>query len=641
MTKRRTTQHMVVKMARQHPDAPTTTACIWATGTATIEEVAQRLHCWAGPTYENQIVYATSPTAHLEVPKTLCTTLGTPLEFLDGGPNQCPLGDDNTITLADPINPNTCLPPQDLTALSALVAANTADITNLEAFDATAGQPNGLATLDGTGNVPLSQLGNTPGGVGAVASVNGQTGVVLLSAPDVGAATTVHTHPESEVINLTTDLAAKATDTAVVHLTGAETIAGIKTFNSLPVIPLTPSSPNQAASKSYVDSIPSAVTSVNAQTGAVVLDNTDVGAAATVHTHTQAQVTNLVTDLAGKAADSAVVHNTGTEAVAGVKTFSSSPVVPLTPTTSTQAASKGYVDSITAPVTSVNTQTGAVVLSNTDVGAAATVHTHTEAQVTGLVADLAAKAADNTVVHLTGSETITGQKTFAPPTHTDQSITITRSATVNPTTSADVMAVLYKGARAGWFNEWGGVRVRVPSLADLGYSDSALKLFEQDAGGNDGIQIYAPSDTTTPSIRSRGGVLYANNLLESAWTAITIDSPQTASKFTANTNGTNNTNSPQVRIYNGGKMAELRGRINSVVTGGVTDEIIATTLPTSITLGSGTMSAVPLRDRGFTAMGSGGGIRLLLRINGNIQMLGSANTQPYIMLDGITFSLEL
>lgn len=44
-----------------------------------------------------------------------------------------------------------------------------------------------------------------------------------------------------------------------------------------------------------------------------------------------------------KADDSAVVHNTGAETVAGVKTFSSSPIVP-TPSTSTQAANKTYVD---------------------------------------------------------------------------------------------------------------------------------------------------------------------------------------------------------------------------------------------------------------------------------------------------------
>lgn len=51
--------------------------------------------------------------------------------------------------------------------------------------------------------------------------------------------------------------------------------------------------------------------------------------------------------LASKAVDTAVVHNTGAETVAGVKTFSASPVVP-TPTTGTQAANKTYVDSATS-----------------------------------------------------------------------------------------------------------------------------------------------------------------------------------------------------------------------------------------------------------------------------------------------------
>lgn len=51
-----------------------------------------------------------------------------------------------------------------------------------------------------------------------------------------------------------------------------------------------------------------------------------------------------IASVASKADDSAVVHNTGAETVAGIKTFSSSPIVP-TPSTSTQAANKSYVDS--------------------------------------------------------------------------------------------------------------------------------------------------------------------------------------------------------------------------------------------------------------------------------------------------------
>ena len=46
------------------------------------------------------------------------------------------------------------------------------------------------------------------------------------------------------------------------------------------------------------------VLSVNGQTGDVVLTTTDLGAADAVHTHVQADVTNLVSDLAGKAASS-------------------------------------------------------------------------------------------------------------------------------------------------------------------------------------------------------------------------------------------------------------------------------------------------------------------------------------------------
>ncbi len=57
-------------------------------------------------------------------------------------------------------------------------------------------------------------------------------------------------------------------------------------------------------------------------------------------------IASLITALSSKADDSAVVHNTGNETVAGIKTFSSSPVIPDA-IASNQPASKGQLDAAT------------------------------------------------------------------------------------------------------------------------------------------------------------------------------------------------------------------------------------------------------------------------------------------------------
>ncbi len=82
------------------------------------------------------------------------------------------------------------------------------------------------------------------------------------------------------------------------------------------------------------------------------LDKTAVGLANVDNTSDVNKPISSATQTAlnAKANDSAVVHNTGAEAVAGVKTFASSPVVP-TPTTGTDAVNKTYVDSGTTTLT--------------------------------------------------------------------------------------------------------------------------------------------------------------------------------------------------------------------------------------------------------------------------------------------------
>lgn len=78
---------------------------------------------------------------------------------------------------------------------------------------------------------------------------------------------------------------------------------------------------------------------------------------------------------AGAAADTAVVHNTGAESVAGTKTFSVSPVVP-SPTLGSHAANKTYVDSVAgAGAPDASTSTKGIVQLAGDLGGTATLPT--------------------------------------------------------------------------------------------------------------------------------------------------------------------------------------------------------------------------------------------------------------------------
>jgi len=106
------------------------------------------------------------------------------------------------------------------------------------------------------------------------------------------------------------------------------------TFTGTVTVP-TPTVGTDAANKTYVDGVVgSGASDATTTSKGIVQLAGDLGGTAALPT---------VPGLTAKATDTAVVHNTGTETVDGVKTFSSSPVVP-TPTTSTQAANKSYVD---------------------------------------------------------------------------------------------------------------------------------------------------------------------------------------------------------------------------------------------------------------------------------------------------------
>lgn len=117
-----------------------------------------------------------------------------------------------------------------------------------------------------------------------------------------GKAASVHTHAISDITNLQSSLDAKATDSALVHLTGNETIGGTKTFSTGPR--LTPSSTAGyawLATDSAGNGAWSAV--VNAPGGTVPWANI-TGRPTTfppeAHVHAITDVTNLTTTLSGK-----------------------------------------------------------------------------------------------------------------------------------------------------------------------------------------------------------------------------------------------------------------------------------------------------------------------------------------------------
>lgn len=105
--------------------------------------------------------------------------------------------------------------------------------------------------------------------------------------------------------------------------------------------------------------------------------------------------------LSAKADDTAVVHNTGNEVIAGTKTFSSSPVVP-SPTLGSHVANKTYVDAtVSAGAPDATTSSKGIVQLTGDLGGTATSPT---------VPGLASK--ENTITAGTASQYWRGDKSW-------------------------------------------------------------------------------------------------------------------------------------------------------------------------------------------------------------------------------------
>lgn len=124
----------------------------------------------------------------------------------------------------------------------------------------------------------------------------------------------------------TSVIALKANDNAVVHLTGNETIGGIKIFSSTPLIGL-----NSVATTNDI------TTAINNLINSSPSTLDTLGEIATV-------LQNNVNDIG--TITSSMVNLSGNQTISGIKTFSSSPIVPTVSQgdNSTKTASTEYVD---------------------------------------------------------------------------------------------------------------------------------------------------------------------------------------------------------------------------------------------------------------------------------------------------------
>jgi hypothetical protein len=197
----------------------------------------------------------------------------------------------------------------------------------------TKGVASGVASLDGTGHIPSAQM---PAGVGTLSVA--QDGTPTGAQPELNfiSGSNVTLVASEDTTNNKIDITINSTAGS----TGSSTLSG-----NTDVSITTPANGevltyNTTSTKWENKTVPSApVTSVNSKTGAVVLGVSDIA--------------TLQSSLNAKAPLAS-------------PTFTGSVTVPA-PSASTDAATKAYVDSKPAPVTSVNSKTGAVVLGVSDI----------------------------------------------------------------------------------------------------------------------------------------------------------------------------------------------------------------------------------------------------------------------------------
>lgn len=197
-------------------------------------------------------------------------------------------------------------------------------------------------------SVALSRANHT--GSQATSTVTG------LDAALASKAAAAHGHATADITGLDTALSSKAADAAVVKLTGAQTVGGVKTFSSAPVVPDSSFATSKVAGLDSALAGKAATAHSHVTADVTGLDTALAGKSPTGHTHTTAQVTGLDTALAGKAASShshAQADVTGlTAALASMvtKTWNVRPVIYANSSTTFPARAVSIPSGYTGPV---------------------------------------------------------------------------------------------------------------------------------------------------------------------------------------------------------------------------------------------------------------------------------------------------
>lgn len=380
---------------------------------------------------------------------------------------------------------------------------------------------------------PYFPGGNSGSGDGAVTSVNGEQGDVILTAQDLQA------QPQSTVL---TDIAAiTMPDNSFLHTDASGNFtpslcmpAGVAWLGYTTVdqqkAHLSYATVAESGNYNDLSNKPPLFSGAYADlTGKPVLfsgNYTDLTGKPTLFDGAYASLTgkptsfppsahtHIVSDVTGL--QSALDNKVGIGSTIPYSVLTGTPVIPAAQIQSdwnqanTSALdfikNKPTIPSVNYPVTSVNTKTGAVVLTNTDVGAAATVHTHSISDVTGLQASLDSKA---TTASLSGYVTTSSLSTTLSGYATSSSLISGLAGKYNTPTGTTTQYVRGDGTLAT-FPTIPTVPTNVSAFTnDSGYLTSAVLtgyrkvetfLGTSDASGNLTI-TFANTYATPPDIQ--------------------------------------------------------------------------------------------------------------------------------------------